>query len=77
MISEQHNPHPSHGHGESPLPKGYYEEWDGDFIWLRRPNGSVAGVFSDMGATEEGIAGCAWQDSHSREISTDDPQGRT
>ena len=76
MVNEPHSNHQDRGHGESPLPRGYYKEWSGDFLWLQRPDHSVAGVFSDMGATDEGIADCAWKDSRSRGMSPDDPQRR-
>lgn len=76
MIDEQHNSHQKAAREKPPLPGGYYEQWDGDFIWLMRSDGSVAGVFSDMGATDEGIATCAWNDASGREMSANNPQAR-
>lgn len=76
MAGKQHNPHRDPAPEKPPLPEGYYEQWGGDFIWLLRSDGSVAGVFSDLGATEEAIATCAWQDASAREISASQPNGR-
>lgn len=76
MVDEQHNSHRVPALEKPLLPGGYYEQWEGDFIWLLRPDGSVAGVFSDMGATDEGIATCAWKDASGREMSASHPQVR-
>lgn len=52
---------------EIPLPEGYYlEEEEPDFLILRRPDGSMVGVFAFPDATPETIGKAAKDDARER-----------